>query len=114
MNGRTAACLAACAAVLLTAGVIDKAAEHQPAPRPNPSVERHIWSDIAQTSLDHVQALQTMVNTAHATGQPTGPYLADCRTAVADYNRIAKAAGPDWPTYLDYPLNPDQECKATP
>lgn len=106
----TLALIAATAAAYWAASLRSNA--NRPTPTPNPSVERHIWSDIAQASLDHLQTDQTMLTSAHVTGQPTGPFLADCRTAVADYNRTAKAAGPDWPPYLDYPLNPDQECQA--
>lgn len=93
-------------------------ASHESSPPPSATSfesstaeDRMALEDIAQSRIELVETFQTMLHTAHLYGQPAGQLLADCRSAVADYNAHAAKAGPFWPTNFEPSLNPKQECQ---
>jgi len=106
VNRQSAACLAACAAVLLTAGAIDKATNHQPAPKPKPAssvTAAADWTPLMADALVELEATTTALHAAPLTGQPINHLTSQCQGAVANYN--AAAAHLNTP-----PINPRKEC----
>lgn len=105
MNGRTAACLAACAAVLLTAGVIDKAAQQHPAAplAPTASASPAVWIQHLGDAQTELESTTTAIRAAHLNGQPIAPHQQHCRAAVSAYNEAAAHL------HLS-PLDPSTEC----
>lgn len=108
MNRQQAACLAACAAVLLVAGVIDKATQRQPsvrpAPTPAPTVTAAVWLQRLDDARTALESTTTAIRGVAVTGQNLAGHQHNCHAAVASYNQAASHLH-------ENPLNPSTECQ---
>ena len=97
MNRQTVACLAACAAVLLTVGVIDKATNHPaapaPHPRPSPTVRATDWRQLYADAQTAVDANAMALRAATVTGQPITRLLQQWCTAATASNTADQHLG---------------------
>ena len=105
--------LAATVAFAALGAATDPTSKPAPAPTPPPTASpTNFWAQQVKDAVDGLQAAQTALTSQPVTHQPLQTLLKDCHDRVDAYNATAKAAGPNWPTYIPNSKNSDQECKA--
>lgn len=68
------------------------------------------WAGQVEDAIDQLHSAQTALGVPASTGQDFAQFLKDCQAAVAHYNATATAAGPNWPAYIQHPIDPRKEC----
>lgn len=109
--------LAAIAVLVLIAGTVAfgwaasiTADRQNAASAPTTTDTSAYWAGQVEDAIDQLHSAQTALGTPHGTGQNLTQFLKDCQTAVAHYNATATAAGPNWPNYIQHPIDSRKEC----